>query len=96
MKSTGTIEDETGLWYAPNTGASNESGFTGLPGGYRYSLNGSFSNLGYNGNFWSSSQDMINSAWYLSLYYDNAGLDRYPTFKDRGFSVRCLKDDFAP
>ena len=35
LKSTGTIEQSTGLWYAPNTGATNSSGFSGLPAGYR-------------------------------------------------------------
>jgi hypothetical protein len=51
MKSTGTIEAGTGLWYAPNTDATNSSGFTGLPGGYR-SNNGTFNLIGYNGYWW--------------------------------------------
>jgi len=33
MKARGTLEDGTGLWLAPNTAATNESGFTGLPAG---------------------------------------------------------------
>ncbi len=55
MKTTGTIEAGTGLWYAPNTGATNESGFTALPGGYR-SDNGDFDGLGYYAYFWSSTE----------------------------------------
>ena len=39
-------------WYEPNTGASNESGFTGLPGGYRYYSDGDFYDLGTAGYWW--------------------------------------------
>jgi uncharacterized protein (TIGR02145 family) len=52
MKTTGTIEDGTGLWHAPNTGATNQSGFTGLPGGLRRS-DGSFGAIGFAGGWWS-------------------------------------------
>jgi uncharacterized protein (TIGR02145 family) len=52
MKSTGTIEAGTGLWYAPNTGATNLSGFTGLPGGLRQ-FNGVFGALGRACGWWS-------------------------------------------
>ena len=54
MKSTGTIEAGTGLWYSPNTGATNESEFTAFPGGGRYD-GGNFSYLGFNAGFWSST-----------------------------------------
>jgi uncharacterized protein (TIGR02145 family) len=36
MKSTGTIEGGDGLWRGSNEGTTNESGFSALPGGYRY------------------------------------------------------------
>ncbi len=58
MKATGTS-----LWNTPNTGATNSSGFTGLPGGYRY-YNGSFYNIGYFGFWWSSSEVSTANAWY--------------------------------
>jgi uncharacterized protein (TIGR02145 family) len=51
MKTTGTIEDGTGLWYAPNTAATNLSGFTGLPGGLRYS-DGDFRSMGFVSGWW--------------------------------------------
>jgi len=91
MKSTGTIEDGTGIWHAPNIEATNESGFTGLPGGCRDYYDGSFLNLGYTGFFWSSSQYGTNSAWGPSLSYDYAGVDRDTDSKDVGYSIRCLK-----
>ena len=59
MKSTGTIEAGTGLWHAPNTGATNSSGFTGLPGGYRDN-DGTFYDIGYNGYWWSSTESDTN------------------------------------
>ncbi|MDD5508645.1 MAG: FISUMP domain-containing protein [Bacteroidales bacterium] len=91
IKSTGTIEEGTGLWYLPNTDATNESGFTGLPEGFRYYYDGNFSNLGYYGYFWSSSQSSAGSAWYRGLRYNDANVDRYDDTKEYGFSVRCLK-----
>lgn len=56
MKSTGTIQAGTGLWNSPNNGATNESGFSAVPAGQRYS-NGSlvFLDLGNSGYWWSSS-----------------------------------------
>ena len=52
IKSKGAIEAGTGLWKYPNAGATNESGFTGLPGGDRNYSSGSFDTLGYTGRFW--------------------------------------------
>jgi len=86
MKETGTSH-----WNSPNTGATNESGFSGLPGGYRHN-NGGFSNTGSHGLWWSSTEDDAAYAWYRLLYHDGANLGRYFGFKKSGFSVRCLKD----
>ncbi len=91
MKTTGTIEAGTGLWYDPNTDATNESGFSGLPGGIRASSTGSFVNIGFYGYFWSSSQYSTTNAWSRDLYCHIASVYRgYPS-KEGGFSVRCLK-----
>jgi uncharacterized protein (TIGR02145 family) len=80
-------------WYEPNTGATNSSGFTGLPGGYSYYYDGYSYFIRSNGYFWSSSQIDESSAWFRSLGYDNAGVYRLEAYKDYGFSIRCLKDD---
>jgi uncharacterized protein (TIGR02145 family) len=91
LKSTGTIEAGTGPWYAPNTGASNASGFSGLPGGYRINY-GTFYSIGNVGYFWSVSDTATDNAWNYVLDANNAELKRIFNFKTNGFSVRCCKD----
>ncbi len=78
-------------WASPNTGATNSSGFTGLPGGYR-NLNGSYNNFGNVGYWWSSSEYNSNYAWYRLLNYYNSNVYRSNSNKQLGFSVRCLRD----
>jgi uncharacterized protein (TIGR02145 family) len=79
-------------WNPPNGGATNESGFTGLPAGIRSNGDGTFNSLGYNGYFWSSSQYDTYNAWNRGLGYDDANVSRSYFDKEYGFSVRCLKD----
>jgi uncharacterized protein (TIGR02145 family) len=86
MKSTGTQ-----YWLSPNTGATNESGFSGLPGGYRVS-NGPFTNVGYDGYWWSSTEDFTAIAWNRGLNYSAGYAGRGNYDKTLGFSVRCLRD----
>jgi uncharacterized protein (TIGR02145 family) len=81
----------TSLWESPNTGATNSSGFTGLPGGVRVT-DGSFGSLSYGGYWWSSSPGVASSAWSRYMYYDDAYVSRFSSSKSYGFSVRCLKD----
>ena len=84
---------ETGLshWLSPNTGATNSSGFTGLPGGSR-SSNGLFSSVGQRGNWWSSLGGFVNDAWLRSLGYNYGSVNSYQEYKQNGSSVRCVKD----
>ncbi|HNS18348.1 MAG TPA: FISUMP domain-containing protein [Bacteroidales bacterium] len=91
MKSTGTIEDGTGLWYEPNVGATNSSGFTGLPHGYRDAGDGSTWSLGYYGDYWTSSQYDADNAWYRALENDWADLDHSDYDKNGGSAIRCIK-----
>jgi|GEM_PF-2236667 len=87
MKEAGTAH-----WSSPNTGASNSSGFTAFPGGRR-NTDGSFYNLSYVGNFWSSSVSVASYAWSQILGYNDAVVIRGGSNKSYGFSVRCLKDN---
>jgi len=91
MKTTGTIEAATGLWYSPNTGATNSSGFSGAPGGFRDDF-GDYFNFGYKGYWWSSSENDTNNAWNRYLNYNNDNANRNVFNKPYGFSVRCLRD----
>jgi uncharacterized protein (TIGR02145 family) len=86
MKDTSLIH-----WNSPNTGATNESGFTVLPGGDR-SSNGYFSDTGKYAYFWSSTEYSSTSAWYQLLYSNSSGVYRSSFDKDYGLSVRCLRD----
>jgi len=81
-----------GHWDSPNTGATNESGFTGLPAGYRLNSTGYYANMGGYGYFWSSSETNSNDAWSRLLTYDYSSVYRYYLDKPDGFSVRCLGD----
>ena len=85
---------EAGLeyWNSPNAGATNESGFTALPAGYRYSSNGYYYNIGNYGWFWSSSEYGSNYAWSRLLYYNYSNVGRSSSYKQYGFSIRCLGD----
>jgi uncharacterized protein (TIGR02145 family) len=78
-------------WAPPNTGATNSSGFTALPGGYRTIL-GNLGGLCSHATFWSSSQGSVQTAWGQYLYntQGNVHWDYYE--KTRGFSVRCIHD----
>lgn len=91
MKTTGTIQTSSGLWESPNSGATNESGFSGIPGGTRNS-NGQFEYIGYNGYYWSVTEDGWNNAWYRPLNSNDDNTSHFSYFKNMGFSVRCMKD----
>jgi uncharacterized protein (TIGR02145 family) len=91
MKTTGTIEAATGLWYSPNADATNSSGFSGAPGGFRYYY-GFYHGIGSSGFWWSSSEDDSDFAWYHYLGLNFGGAYRINFSKPVGFSVRCLRD----
>jgi hypothetical protein len=85
MKSTIT------RWNTPNWAATNESGFAGLPGGYRL-YNGTFYDVGNYGSWWSATEYNSTDAWSRDLYYNFGTLYRPWSNKKNGLSVRCLRD----
>ena len=88
MKETGTAH-----WLGPNTGATNESGFTALPGGERY-FSGGFSGLGEYAEFWSSLEYYADPSFIWIRILSSTVSYLQPDTYDHsdGFSVRCIKN----
>jgi uncharacterized protein (TIGR02145 family) len=87
----GLLKSTSGLWTSPNTGATNSSGFSALPGGYR-GTSSSFNYIGVDTGFWSSSESSSTNAVIRSVGYDLSGIGRGNDGKDYGFSARCTQD----
>jgi uncharacterized protein (TIGR02145 family) len=93
----GSLKSQSNLWTIPNIGATNLSGFSALPGGFR-SGNGisQFSGINSGGYFWSSTENAPDFSYYR--YVENTSISLQSTSsniffsKVFGFSVRCLKD----
>ena len=80
----------TSGWNSGGNG-SNSSGFTGLPGGYRYS--GGFGNNGNLGYWWSASESGSSSwARYLKVFNDDVFRYNFGLGRSFGFSARCVRD----
>lgn len=90
LKSTGTLEAANGIWLMPNTGATNSSGFTGYPGGYRGSL--SFNDIHAKGHWWTTLENGVSTAWGYDLHHDSTAVFRQYSLKIEGRSVRCVKN----
>ena len=86
LKETGTTH-----WASPNTGATNETGFTALPGGAR-DTDGRFYDIGYDGVWWSATESNATSAWIRFMNWSYSVVIRLDVSKKVGYSVRCVRD----
>jgi uncharacterized protein (TIGR02145 family) len=86
LKETGTAH-----WNDPNIGATNESGFSGLPAGGRGRF-GPAGDVGDYATWWSSTEHDSIYAWHWGLYRVKPETRRNPGHKTSGFSVRCIQD----
>jgi len=88
LKETGSVH-----WDYPNSDATNESGFTALPGGDR-SFDGSFNNMITSGFWWCSDDGALGNAWGRSMIRSFGNVDRYNSvgYERSGCSVRCIKN----
>ena len=77
---------------SPAWDGTNESGFSALPGGRRYSGTGYFSGEGVNGFWWSASPYGPSLAWFRNLYSGDVNVYRDASYTRAGFSVRCVRD----
>jgi uncharacterized protein (TIGR02145 family) len=84
-------EEGINHWLSPNWGATNESGFSALPGGIR-NVFGYFLEIGDSGNLWSYTEFNASTSCGMVLQSDYTNVIRYVGNKGSGFSVRCIKD----
>ncbi len=82
LKQTGTE-----YWVSPNTGATDQYGFTALPAGYF--VQGDFWGPGYKTFWWSSDPDEM---YYHHVDWEHATMKRSPGGDEAAFSVRCIKN----
>jgi len=85
-------ETATAHWLSPNTGATNESGFTAVPGGYRSYYDGNFDLSGTQSYYWSSTPLAAASVLFLAMFYNLNAVNISDFYKTMGMSVRCLLD----
>ena len=88
MKEAGTEH-----WLPPNTGATNSSGFTGLPAGEYDTNQGAFLLIHEYAVFWTSTSINNSMANERYLAYDNAASNSLNWYKTLKYSIRCVKDE---
>lgn len=90
LKEAGTVN-----WFAPNTGATNEYGFTALPGGLCNTDENIFQDKGMKGYYWSSQKygDASISAYAVRFDHDSDNVTEGLANRKRGFCVRCVMDE---
>jgi len=92
QSTAGSKLKTTSGWYEySGISSTDESGFSALPGGNRYS-DGRFSNAGYNGFWWTATEYNSGNAYYRFMNYDNDRVGEDNNYKSYGLSVRCVKD----
>jgi len=84
-------ESEMIHWKSPNEGASNETGFTALPGGYRHP-NKTFFFLGYVGYWWTASESRTGRIYYKFINWESSKVNNHENSRTLGLSVRCIMD----
>jgi uncharacterized protein (TIGR02145 family) len=93
MKAGGRLKAQgTANWKIPNTDATNATGFTALPGGYR-SFEGAFNYIGVSGYWWTSTAYNETSVVFWNLRFRSGAIYKYRGEKVCGFSVRCVKNN---
>lgn len=87
LKETGTVH-----WNPPNPSATNESGFSALPGGKRNDDNSYFEYLGQRAYFWTTTFYAGNKLISRRIYYNNSTVGITSVYREYGLSVRCVKE----
>ena len=83
----------TNNWNDQNSGVTNSSGFSALPGGYRDDYTGVFYSIGYTSDMWSSNQNVFGTAAYVFQLHTSYSYSKIGTLsKNKGLSIRCIRD----
>jgi uncharacterized protein (TIGR02145 family) len=90
LKEMGTLQEGTGLWNAPNYGATNQIGFSARPGGAHFT-NGSF-NMGNEASFWTSESVDESFSYWRMIHADSAWVSPGEHGNNVGMSIRCKRD----
>jgi uncharacterized protein (TIGR02145 family) len=98
LKATGTFEDGNGLWYSPNKGATNESGFSALPAGTRATYFtdqcSGFCEVWEKSSWWCSGKTISDWGYSVILVnYSSSAIFSSDDYLYAGLSVRCIKDN---
>lgn len=91
LKSTRTVPTTHPRWKLPNTDATNESFFSGTPGGF-LNYQSDFMELGFHGYWWSSTTATSDKIWYYDLSNTSGEVVEWYISKSSALSVRCIKD----
>jgi len=92
LKAVGIFENRTELWKSPNSGATNTSGFSAIPGGLRFGSSGEPIDLGAFGTWWTSTESNENAGeyWQRYLSFQGTTLFRFDQNQGWGHSIRCI------
>ncbi len=85
LKETGNVH-----FLDSNENATNLTGFTAMPGGYRSQT--SYYELGYYAQYWSATASNATNAYFMDIEYDGDYANIETQLKNRGNSIRCIKD----
>ena len=88
----GRMKSLSALWTSPNTDATNSSGYSGLPAGYRH-YTGYYHFVGDRGFWWTKTEGTFGRSWFRSLVYYSQEVIHDYDYMSYGYSVRCLRDD---
>lgn len=85
---------EAGLahWIAPNTGATDDYGFKGVPSGFRTHTPGTFATMTTTCYLWSATEQGVNTASMMTLAHNNTAFTQSSVDKNYGFAIRCVRD----
>lgn len=87
----GKMKSVSALWGAPNTGATNSSGFSALPGGFK-SQHAFYASMGVGPTWWSSTWTSVGLANAYWLAFNIERINKVGSVHNRGYSVRLIKD----